>query len=134
MGKSMTNDALLRATKNLLNEGSIGFGYSYGHYPTSDEDDTTHHDRMPENNQHGLQVKLANGDVAFCVIVPISAGIIHAGFTCNGEDWEVFKLPKTKSNYYSKFKNKIEDYYDTQYVDEEEAKEDFDQYMAVIFN
>ena len=133
MKKSIAREALLKATKNYLNENTIGFGYSYGHYPTSDEDETTNHDRMPKNNQHGLQIKLSNGDVVSCLIVPLSPSIIHAGFTCNGEHWEVFELPKTKSGYFKKFQDKIESYYDTQYVDEESARNDFDQYMSVVF-
>ena len=134
MKKSLTREALLLATKNFLNEGTLGFGYSHGHYPTSDENETAEHDRMPENNQHGLQIKLSNGKVVFCLIVPLSQNLIHAGFTCNGERWETFELPKTKSNYFSKFKNKIEAFYDTQFVDEDSARDSFDQYMSVIFN
>lgn len=134
MKKSITREALLKATKNYLTENTVGFGYSHGHYPTSDEDETAQHDRMPKNNQHGLQIKLANGDIAFCLIVRLAPNIIHAGFTCNGENWEVFDLPKTQSGYFKKFKDKIEEYYDTQYVDEDSARDAFDQYMSVVFN
>lgn len=132
MKNSMVRDSLRIATKRYLNEYS-GMPMIHGKYPTSDDNDTTEHSRMSDRGEYGLQIKLANGDVASCVIVPLTPSIIYAGFTCNGEAWEVFDLPKSKSSYFNKFKKKIEDKYETQYVDEEEAKQSFDKYISVIF-
>jgi len=133
MKKSLVKDALLKATEKYLNE-EAGIPYISGQYPTSDDNDIGYHDKVPANkNQHGCQIKLANGDVVACLIVPLSPNIIHAGFTCNGEHWEVFELPKSTSGYYNTFKKKIEDKYETQFVDNDEAKDTFDHYISNIF-
>lgn len=128
MGKSLVKDALKLATEKMLNEY-----YTAGHYPTSDENETSPHSRTSKNNQHGLQIKLSNGDVANCVVVPLTKSIIYGGFNTNGANWIVLELPKTTSGYYNKFKKAIEKEFDTQLVDEKEARENFDHYISLIF-
>lgn len=114
--------------KYLISEVEEGIGqFDLGHYPTSDESETEWID--PERNPHKCQIPTTDGKNVHIYIVQLTPKIIYGGVSCDGVKWEVLELPKTKSNYFSKFKNTIENTYGVKFLDETQAKDLFSSYV-----
>lgn len=114
--------------KSILKEY---WNYPVGHYPTSDEGNATA--VIQHTVDYGFHAELQNGKSIRGTITVHHPDSIWGGVT-NGNDSEVFKLPKSQQSYFSTFKKKIEELWNSKFMDEDQARKDFNHYVSLTFN
>lgn len=131
MLKESIKTLVKEAFKTVLREEQHGGPYVGGHYPTSDEVPIEYDEVV--NNVNKCQLMTTNGKPTFVMVVQLTPKIAYGGVTTNGADWEILELDSNRSSYFKKFKNTIEDKFDLRFVDEDEAKTMFEDYMGLIY-
>jgi hypothetical protein len=101
--------------------------YPVGKYPTSDMVNTQ--PVISELGEHGCIIELQNGKKVTCYIVQNDPKIILGSFTCDGVNAEIIELSSAKNTYFNKFKNAIENKFDSKFMDVDVARKAFNRYV-----